>query len=307
MKKILLVFTMLTALIFTTTPVFAIGPIESVVGYSLIPLSEYMEGGEVVISGSGTSSMSVSINFNDQDYIGTVRNLVFTPILAQEFIDTWVTSGTVDILTITISSYDYDNDSVYKSITYSGNVEDFIWNYASTPFFYGWALPSITPGQYPSAGITVLFQGTNVTAPMSMLSLDFLLENIYVWVYRNNPVQYFAEIDFFVWLAQVGDVSAYTSGRQDGRNIGFIEGKEFYGHYDGQQWITAEEYGQEKYLEGLELNQLDIWSALWVSFTTPFTIFEIEIFPNVTFGMIALIPLVLGLIAFIFSLGGKKK
>lgn len=96
----------------------------------------------------------------------------------------------------------------------------------------------------------------------------------------------------------------YDIGYDNGYNVGYDDG------YSIQQGDLDSAYDRgydDGYNNGIAVEQLDIWSALWMAFTTPFTLFEIEMLPGITIGMIALIPLVLGLIAFIFSLGGKKK
>lgn len=101
-----------------------------------------------------------------------------------------------------------------------------------------------------------------------------------------------------------GYSKGYDSGYSTGYNVGYDDG------YIAQQDDLQAQYDlgyDNGYNDGIAVEQLDLWTALWVAFTTPFTLFEIEMLPGITIGMIALIPLVLGLIAFIFSLGGKKK
>lgn len=103
------------------------------------------------------------------------------------------------------------------------------------------------------------------------------------------------------------------------KNISYNQARQEYGYYDGVNWITANQRYNDGYDVGYDLgydlgynhgfntSNDDLWPVIWGSITAPFALFEINIFPGVTFGMIAMIPLVFGLIAFLFSLGGKKK
>lgn len=72
----------------------------------------------------------------------------------------------------------------------------------------------------------------------------------------------------------------YSDGDIDGYNKGFSEGMQ-----------STEDGG--------------VWNTIFMAVLAPFSLLKIEIFPGVTLGMIALIPIVFGLIAFIFKLGGK--
>lgn len=101
------------------------------------------------------------------------------------------------------------------------------------------------------------------------------------WLNALRNLTIFTELNSGITSAyDYGYSVGYSNGNIDGYNLGFSEG-----------FQSTEDGG--------------VWNSLFTAVLAPFELLAIEIFPGVTIGMIALIPIVFGLIAFIFKLGGK--
>lgn len=94
----------------------------------------------------------------------------------------------------------------------------------------------------------------------------------------------------------------YDDGYDDGHSDGYDDGYEV-GHSDG--YSEGHSIGKN---EGLNEGS-SAWGVLFSAMLSTFgAVLSIEIFPNLTIGMIAAVPLILGLLAFIIGVakGGKK-
>lgn len=104
----------------------------------------------------------------------------------------------------------------------------------------------------------------------------------------------------------------YDAGQIKGYNAGHDEG--YYEGYDFAKNKFFKEGFDDGYFKGHNAGYLEginegegnsTWGLIWSAFLSVFSILTIEVFPGITLGMFALIPLVFGLIGFLFSLGKK--
>lgn len=124
-------------------------------------------------------------------------------------------------------------------------------------------------------GETLMFQGDHL-----FFEQDVLVTINFVW---DSPQEIMFELE-----------RAY--------NDGFLFAKEYY-YNDGYNkgWTDGYDYGLVANVDN------SYWGVLFSALMAPFSLLSIEIFKGVTIGMIVLIPIVLGLIAFLFKLGGRGK
>lgn len=188
---------------------------------------------------------------------------------------------------------------------------------------------------------TAFITSNNSTSLATLASTQMVMLDTKDWAYPSSPKDsgYFT---FYFWVRSGGDTIAGSMFVQQVMNNSYVYNsayapstqqqlEDFYIAY--ADYVTAgaindlindrvnkaySEGYNEGYEEGANFwfdvgyqegwsSQNDYWPALWGAVTAPFALFEIELFPGVTAGMLALIPIVFGLIAFLFSLGGKKK
>lgn len=106
----------------------------------------------------------------------------------------------------------------------------------------------------------------------------------------------------------------YQIGYDDGYNQGWEDG-EYYGYFNGHDdgyYVGYDDGYNYGYSVGKNegLNEgTSAWGVLFSSMLSTFgAILSIEIFPDLTIGMIAAVPLILGLLSFIIGVakGGKK-
>lgn len=74
------------------------------------------------------------------------------------------------------------------------------------------------------------------------------------------------------------------------------------------QTVTAQSYnsGWNDAMKSKVTQIWSIWGNIFSTFMSVFDIFSIHLMGDITIGHMAMVPLVLGLIAFIYSLGGKR-
>lgn len=118
-------------------------------------------------------------------------------------------------------------------------------------------------------------------------------------VYPKGPDKFYFSLNVF--RDGIGTIGGDDLGLSEesfnlGRDVGFNEGYEK-GHTDGY----SQGYGVGS------SDNIDWFQAIRVNLASAFSLFNVEIFPNLTLGMLAFIPLFFGLLAFLFSLGGRKK
>lgn len=297
MKKILIIFTLAIVLsVLLIKPVYAydLDYNNGAITYNYAPLTRYTQdksGYSITNPSSNVYVASISTQFNKVNHVIDATQVSRITI-----------SGRNPVFPIPFTSYmtSYSISSVnmYMNISFA---ESHSANYDTTSLIFDKV--STAPMSISGATMTVYIITTQSISDSAV---------------RDNV--YHVLSAYWAYFGQNGDTQAYDISN-GGYDKGFEAGKE-YGYQQGFEdtWDYAYDNGYDSgydigyfdgdadgYLRGLEAEQLDLWSALWISFTTPFTLFEIEMLPGVTIGMIALIPLVLGLIAFIFSLGGKKK
>lgn len=131
--------------------------------------------------------------------------------------------------------------------------------------------------------------------------------------YTRFLQDYIEDVSYYFKL-YVKTESQYQLGYDEGYNRGWEDG-EYYGYFNGHDdgytvgYDDGYSYGHDiGRNEGLN-EGTSAWGVLFTSMLSTFgAVLSIEIFPNLTLGMIAAVPLILGLLSFIIGVakGGKK-
>jgi hypothetical protein len=321
-KYIILALILLTSItIILTSSVYAYSP--DVVNAMPLPNFEILKTHEVT-----SADYPIILDYT-QEYISSYKvvEVKLNQTLNDGYPVTWYsltsaqapTSSVITFISFANENYKHDAHD-YKDI---GNLfrlkYNYNWNilnYVNTPNVLGGNTNYVTLEFTQNSTAIFVFKSSANLATQSALLVNWLNSgrffngsyNDFYATYINNLTNNLDE--------------QYNNGYNDGFRAGqnqmndkvneayneaYKEARDYWAYKDGDVYYKGDVAYDMGYEKGLAEEQLDIWSALWMSFTTPFTLFEIEMLPGITIGMIALIPLVLGLIAFIFSLGGKKK
>jgi len=191
-----------------------------------------------------------------------------------------------------ISVFIPDIDGLY--FKYGGTYSTFSWfdsggNAVGDPVQFG-STGEMTPGWYSftSPGVSAvqfrILLMTNASSTPTTI-LNGVNSGIYTQYTVNIATSFFNNVD-----GAILD-SAYETGFDDGYALGKTDG-------DQAQYDKGYAAGVNQGLDG--------WELLWASVLAPFDILALEIIPGLYIGYFALIPIVFGLLAFLFRLKGKK-
>lgn len=104
-----------------------------------------------------------------------------------------------------------------------------------------------------------------------------------------------------------GYETGYNNGLNDQEIIsydeGYEKGKEDYAHYDSDNdtYINADTWGNIRYNQGIN-NDFDYFAWMWAAVTFPAAVLNIELFPGVKLGYIAMFGVLMALIGLFFRL-----
>ncbi len=120
---------------------------------------------------------------------------------------------------------------------------------------------------------------------------------------------------------QKGYNAGQNTGYNDGKRLGYEQGSLEYGFYDSNEdeLLKAVDYGMRQFLKGKDEGYDEgydeardfyadegTFGGLLSYVLKPFEVLTYEVFPNITIGTIVLIPIIFGLIGFLFRLRGRK-
>ena len=216
-------------------------------------------------------------------------------------------AGQEDVI-IYIPPTDYNTNSiggVPSEIIFYDNTITLISKRALTPQFQGWIKFDNTIVPSGAVYYKVFISQTYTSTPSG-------------YVNHYNTYSYgYAIVDYLLLLdtyqqgyndgVSVGSNQGYINGYSDGENQGYINGYsdgEQFGYIDGYDIGVIDGYNQG--IAQRDNPELDFDDVLdWIF--KPFDLFQKEIAFGITIGHFAIIPLVFGLVAFLFSLKKGKR
>lgn len=314
MKKIIILFTLITTLIFTTTPVFAFVPSTSNLGgYNLYPISDLWIGSpSYYININSPYSVTVELDFRDVTFTSTVRNIIISGIEYDDLLNGLFTN-IEDVVSLridfTTSLDDTDpNIPYYYNDGYNLNYfnQPVDWNdYLHVgPFYYGF-INTTEISVYTIIVITV----TSVTNPLDLQSLpdiSAIFDKTYIFrpALAGDYGEYLTQERFFNWISVTADEFAFINGRNIGWQHGYNDARFEFGKEHNGDWITASSWGTIEYNRGLS-NDFDYFEWMYVALSFPALVLNIEIWPGFKLGYFVLISVIFGLIAWVINLGRR--
>ncbi|MCK9477784.1 MAG: hypothetical protein M0R46_17865 [Candidatus Muirbacterium halophilum] len=145
-----------------------------------------------------------------------------------------------------------------------------------------------------SAGYALSFLVANAGDNISKMSREYITNREAIEFYGRDMNEYYAwkinsEFDRGVSFGE-------NNANQDFYDLGFEDAKEYYGYLSYGEYIS----GTDAYNLGGSENTI-AWNVIFGAWLSTFQILSIELFPNLTLGMIMGFPLILGLLSFIIG------